>query len=710
MQVGRDGVAAPDHDQLAVLVLLDVHADRRADGRGPARPCRPTRRSCGRAATRRADGRSGGPSTRPAAAPSSPRSCRAGSPAAVRGRCDGCKACRDRCQRLVPGDALEPAFALAADAPHRMQHALVRVGPVEIARDLRAQHAAGGRMIGRAANRDRAAVLDCRQQRAGVGTVVRAGAAHDASSRKERADRVASKSGNSTGLCTTAASAYPCCRWRSTPRCIPWYLADGHARSRARASARGRWASAQGSAAREIAALRAGIDLGMTLIDTAEMYGDGGAERVVARAIARRPRRRVRRQQGVSAQRAARRARSPRASAASRGSRPIASISTCCIGAAAYPLAETVDAFERLRARRQDRALGRVEFRRRRHGGIAGASATARIAQPIRCCTTCRERGIEWRLRALCQQHDMPIMAYSPLRSGRAADATENWQLLPRRSASRRRSSRSRGCSRNASVIAIPQSSNVDHVARVSRGRRRSPVAGRAGGDRRRLSAAATRTSARHAVIAARSSAGCPRPTASLVAYKTASISDVSIGCNSPLPGGGTLAAYWWSPGLDVPRNPDRRSSVTYTHYDYLDLAPGASPARIEAAYAAVLERFQYGATRRGPGPLRTRAHDSRRVRSAVQSRAPQRSYDAHLAREAAEADAELKIDARCATRRRHAARAGRARGVALAIHVARGLTATSAIPKVTAAGKVFFPDCKQRCGRRPYSPPGTQR
>src|SRR5437870_12843790 len=35
----------------------------------------------------------------------------------------------------------------------------------------------------------------------------------------------------------------------------------------------------------EVAALRLGIDLGMTLIDTAEMYGEGGAERVVADAI-----------------------------------------------------------------------------------------------------------------------------------------------------------------------------------------------------------------------------------------------------------------------------------------------------------------------------------------------------------------------------------------------------------------------------------------
>jgi diketogulonate reductase-like aldo/keto reductase len=36
----------------------------------------------------------------------------------------------------------------------------------------------------------------------------------------------------------------------------------------------------------EVAALRLGIELGMTHVDTAEMYGDGGAERVVAEAIA----------------------------------------------------------------------------------------------------------------------------------------------------------------------------------------------------------------------------------------------------------------------------------------------------------------------------------------------------------------------------------------------------------------------------------------
>ncbi len=39
---------------------------------------------------------------------------------------------------------------------------------------------------------------------------------------------------------------------------------------------------------REIDALKAGLDLGLNLIDTAEMYGEGGAEQIVAKAISGR--------------------------------------------------------------------------------------------------------------------------------------------------------------------------------------------------------------------------------------------------------------------------------------------------------------------------------------------------------------------------------------------------------------------------------------
>ena len=81
---------------------------------------------------------------------------------------------------------------------------------------------------------------------------------------------------------------------------------------------------------------------------------------------------------------------------------------------------------------------------------------------------------------------------------------------------------------------------------------------------------------------------------------------------------------------------------MTYTYYDYLELAPGASPTRIEAAYVGLLERFGYGTTDAGQdmsGLLRLvqTAYD---VLSNPDAR---QSYDAVLAQEASMADAELK-------------------------------------------------------------------
>jgi DnaJ-class molecular chaperone len=83
-------------------------------------------------------------------------------------------------------------------------------------------------------------------------------------------------------------------------------------------------------------------------------------------------------------------------------------------------------------------------------------------------------------------------------------------------------------------------------------------------------------------------------------------------------------------------------ASVIYTHYDYLDLAPGASTARIEAAYAQMLERFGYGGAdmEQDMGGLVRMIHAAYEVLSDPQQR---RRYDEELAREAALADAELK-------------------------------------------------------------------
>src|SRR6187549_3928113 len=49
----------------------------------------------------------------------------------------------------------------------------------------------------------------------------------------------------------------------------------------------GTWRFGEGERdeADEVTALRAGIDLGMTLIDTAEMYGEGAAEKLIGEAI-----------------------------------------------------------------------------------------------------------------------------------------------------------------------------------------------------------------------------------------------------------------------------------------------------------------------------------------------------------------------------------------------------------------------------------------
>ena len=81
---------------------------------------------------------------------------------------------------------------------------------------------------------------------------------------------------------------------------------------------------------------------------------------------------------------------------------------------------------------------------------------------------------------------------------------------------------------------------------------------------------------------------------------------------------------------------------MNYTHYDYLDIAPGADPARIETAYLALIEKLQYGASDAGQdlSGLVRRIHTAYEVLSQPEQRA---LYDAKLAREAEQADQELK-------------------------------------------------------------------
>ena len=81
---------------------------------------------------------------------------------------------------------------------------------------------------------------------------------------------------------------------------------------------------------------------------------------------------------------------------------------------------------------------------------------------------------------------------------------------------------------------------------------------------------------------------------------------------------------------------------MNYTHYDFLEIAPGADSARVEAAYVTLLERMSFGASESGQdlSGLVRRIHAAYDVLSDPEKR---EAYDAFLAAEAAQADDELK-------------------------------------------------------------------
>src|SRR5215469_3981818 len=79
-----------------------------------------------------------------------------------------------------------------------------------------------------------------------------------------------------------------------------------------------------------------------------------------------------------------------------------------------------------------------------------------------------------------------------------------------------------------------------------------------------------------------------------------------------------------------------QETAVLYTHYDYLELPPGASTARIEAAYQLIKERLNGHSDER----LVRMIHQAYSVLSDNEQRC---AYDDVLKREADEADSELK-------------------------------------------------------------------
>jgi len=162
----------------------------------------------------------------------------------------------------------------------------------------------------------------------------------------------------------------------------------------------------------EVAALRLGIELGLSLIDTAEMYGEGGAEEVVGEAIAGR-REQVFLVSKVYPFNASRRGVP---AACERSLKRLASdyLDLYLLHwRGDYPLAETVEAFERLREQGKIRRWGVSNLDLEdMHELDASACATNQVLYNP------EQRGIEFDLLPWCQAQGMPLMAYSPLGQG----------------------------------------------------------------------------------------------------------------------------------------------------------------------------------------------------------------------------------------------------------------------------------------------------
>ena len=179
----------------------------------------------------------------------------------------------------------------------------------------------------------------------------------------------------------------------------------------------GTWNMGEDPSARaaEVAALRLGLDLGMTLIDTAEMYGEGGAEEVVGEAIAGRrddvflvskvyPHNASRAGVRAACERSLRRLGTDRLDLYLlhwRGN---------------VPLAETLEAFGRLKDEGKIRDYGVSNFDTDDMEEAAALPQGSHVAAN-QVLYNLIQRGIEWDLLPWCRARGMPVMAYSPLES-----------------------------------------------------------------------------------------------------------------------------------------------------------------------------------------------------------------------------------------------------------------------------------------------------
>ena len=219
-------------------------------------------------------------------------------------------------------------------------------------------------------------------------------------------------------------------------------------------------------AAEEAAALRLGIELGMTLIDTAEMYGSGGAEEMIARAA-----------QGirdslfiVSKVYPHNASRTGVVAACERSLKRLATdrIDLYLLHwRGTIPLAETLDGFQRLQRDGKIRHYGVSNFDRADMAewvALKGGDTVA-VDQVL---YNLAHRGPEWDLVPWCRDHRVAVMAYTPLGTGRMLANRGLGEVARRRNATPAQIALA-WLLRQDGTIVIPKATRPEHV-RENRG------------------------------------------------------------------------------------------------------------------------------------------------------------------------------------------------------------------------------------------------
>jgi diketogulonate reductase-like aldo/keto reductase len=213
----------------------------------------------------------------------------------------------------------------------------------------------------------------------------------------------------------------------------------------------------------EVAALRLGIELGMTLIDTAEMYGEGGAEKVVADAIEDQ-RDRVFVVTKVYPHNASR-TELPKACERSLERLRIDAIDLYLLHwrERNTRLAETVEAFEKLRATGKIKRWGVSNF------DVDDMEELRAIGSGANCAANqvlynLENREIESGLLQWSQKNDIPIMAYSPVGHGRGLLENATLKKIAKHHDATTSQIALAWVLRQPQVIAIPKASKEKHV------------------------------------------------------------------------------------------------------------------------------------------------------------------------------------------------------------------------------------------------------